>query len=181
MPPVLDPVDLHLLQRMAAGDPDALGQLYDRHVDVLLAIAVRILGERQAAEDLVHDVLMEAWRKAGDYDPSRGSVRSWLILRCRSRALDRRQAIPRARWVPLDTAGGAELPSAAAPDPGEDTERVRAALDALPEAQRQVLELAFWAGLSSAEIAARVDAPVGTVKSRMRLGLATLRGALGVA
>lgn len=183
MPPsASDPVDVHLVQRMAAGDSEALGQLYDRHAALLLSIGMRVLGERQAAEDLVHDVMMEAWRKAADYDPSRGAVRAWLVLRCRSRALDRRAALPRARWVPLDEVGGealaAQPPTVAA---AEDTERVRAALAELPEAQREVLELAFWSGLSSAEIAARVEAPIGTVKSRMRLGLTTLRGALGVA
>lgn len=181
MPPsASDPVDLQLVRRMAAGDSEALGQLYDRHAELLLAIGVRILGERQSAEDLVHDVMMEAWRKAGDYDPSRSSVRGWLVLRCRSRALDRRQALPRARWVPLDEATPQALVSPP-PAAGEDTDRVRAALDGLPEPQRQVLELVFWAGLSAPEIAARLDTPVGTVKSRVRLGLTTLRGALGVA
>lgn len=173
--------DVLLVRRMAAGDGEALGLLYDRHAAVLLAVGMRILGDRQAAEDLVHDVLMECWRKAGDYDPSRSSVRTWLILRCRSRALDRRGSAPRTRTVALDDLGAVELASPAPAAASGDTERVRAALDALPEVQRQVLELAFYSGLSSAEIAAQMGAPIGTVKSRTRLGLATLRGALGVA
>ena len=173
--------DVALVQRMASGDGDALGQLYDRYATVLLAIGLRILGERQGAEDLVHDVFMEAWRKSAAYDPSRASVRTWLILRCRSRALDRRSAAPRTRTVSIETVTGLDPASPAPTAETNDADRVRAALDALPDAQRQVLELAFFAGLSSTEIAAQVGAPVGTVKSRTRLGLHALRGALGVA
>lgn len=172
--------DAALVRRLAEGDREALSALYDRHAPALYAVAWRILGEREAAEDLVHDVFLEAWKKAGDYDPARASVRTWLILRTRSRALDRVVSAPRKRTVSLEEESVPEpIAPAAALEGRGDQERVQEALAGLSEEQRQVLELTFFRGLSSGDIAREIGVPIGTVKSRLRAGLAGLRVALG--
>lgn len=164
---------------MTCGDSDALGDLHDRYVGLLLATGVRILGNRREAEDLVHDVLMEIWHRCADYDPERGSVRTWLLVRLRSRALDRTRRASRFRVQPLQERDlDGHRASGDEPGHGLDHERVRQALLDLPAAQRQVLELAYFDGLSATEIAERLDVPVGTVKSRTAAGLAKLRAAL---
>lgn len=165
---------------MARGDNDALGALYDRHCPVLLAIAVRILGDLREAEDLVHDVLLEAWHKADDYDRARGTVRTWLSIRLRSRALDRWRRAARTRVLMIEAYNlDAALPGPVE-EPGQalDHARLRAAVQGLPAAQRQVLELAYFEGLSSTEIAEQLAIPIGTVKSRTAAGLAKLRAAM---
>jgi RNA polymerase sigma-70 factor, ECF subfamily len=162
---------------LLAGDRDCLAQLYDRHAAVLLAVGRRILGDQREAEDLVHDVFLEAWNKAGDYDERRGTVRAWLLLRMRSRALDRRKAAAFSRRADapdeeqVSAAGRCDEDPALTPDRA----RVRRALDELPLEQRQVLELGYFEGLSSSEIAARLKAPIGTIKSRVAAALAKLR------
>lgn len=174
--------DGELIRRVANGDRAALGHLYDRFAAILLAVGQRIVGEAREAEDLVHDVFLEAWRAAGDYDAARGSVRAWLLMRMRSRALDRRKAPRQTRQVTL---APETLPDAPAPgeDPAlaPDRARVRRALAELPAEQRAVLELGYYEGLSSSEIAARVAVPIGTVKSRVAAGLAKLRAGLDIA
>jgi RNA polymerase sigma-70 factor (ECF subfamily) len=166
---------------MARGRTDALAKLYDLHAPVMLALAQRILGSKNDAEDLVHDVFLEAWRRAADYDPERGTVRAWLILRTRSRAIDSRKSAKVSRTVSVgDSAwlerllGGAEDVSGSA-----DRDLVRKSLRDLPEDQRMVLLLGYFEGLSSSEIAARLATPIGTVKSRVAKGLSRLREALG--
>lgn len=168
-----------LVAATAAGDRAALARLYDRYGSAMLAVGQRVLGNRREAEDLLHDVFLEVWRQAGTYDRSRGTVRTWLLLRMRSRAVDRQRAAgPRLR------AEGA-LPYQIAPsgdeDPalGPDRKRVRRALESLPLEQRAVLELGYFEGLSSSEIAARVSIPIGTVKSRVATALSRLRADLG--
>jgi RNA polymerase sigma-70 factor, ECF subfamily len=174
--------DTDLVAAITAGDRAALGHLYDRYVSLLLGLAQRILGDAREAEDLLHDVFLEVWRQAGAYDPARGTVRAWLVMRMRSRALDRRKAAGFARVVSIeerrlpDPAPGAEDPLLA-----PDRQAVRRALAELPAEQRQVLELGYFEGLSSSEIALRIDAPVGTVKSRVAAALAKLRVCLGTA
>lgn len=176
--------DSLLLQAMADGDRGALARLYDRHAPALLALGARVLGTSGEAEDLVQDVLLEAWHRAADYDPERGSVRTWLAVRTRSRALDRLRAEGRTRLV-APSEGGDETPEAAA-EPAEDPtlapdrRRVRHALMLLPETQRAVLELGYYEGLTSAEIAVRTNIPVGTVKSRVAAALSRLRETLRV-
>ena len=149
----LDPDDADdgvLVAAMARGDRAALAALYERHAGVLLGLALRIVRDRREAEDLLHDVLLEAWRAAGDFDPNRGRVRTWLAIRMRSRALDRKQSARISR-----NAGDAGL--AVLADERERTSpdhaRVRAVLAELGPAQRQVVELAYFAGLSCSEIA----------------------------
>jgi RNA polymerase sigma-70 factor (ECF subfamily) len=173
--------DGDLVRKVANGDRSALGRLYDRFAPTLLAVGLRIVGEPREAEDLVHDVFLEAWRAAGDYDAARGSVRAWLLMRMRSRALDRRKAPRTSRQVSLEPEALPEAPSTGEdPSLAPDRARVRQALSALPPEQRAVLELGYYEGLSSTEIAARVAVPVGTVKSRVAAGLAKLRAGLDI-
>lgn len=177
--------DVDLVSAVARGDRDALGALYDRHAPLLLALGVRIFSDRREAEDVLHDVFVEVWKRAGDYDPGRGSVKTWLALRMRSRCLDRVRsaAYSRARALSDSGHGDGDRASHAARADVEgapDRSRVRAALAGLSDEQREVLELGYFEGLSSAEIAARVGVPVGTVKSRVRIGIGHLRRALGV-
>jgi len=168
-------VDAALVAAMAKGDRDALSQLYARHSGLLLGLAMRIVRDRREAEDLLHDVFLEAWRSAKDFDPKRGRVRTWLAIRMRSRALDLQKSARVSR-----NAGDAGLDVLV--DEGASTSpdhaRVRSALAALGPDQRRVLELAYFEGLSCTEISKRVDIPVGTVKSRIAAGLDRLRGHL---
>ncbi|HEX3759487.1 MAG TPA: sigma-70 family RNA polymerase sigma factor [Kofleriaceae bacterium] len=167
-----DADDEVLVAAMAAGDRAALATLYERHASLLLGLALRIVREKREAEDLLHDVFLEAWRTAKDFDPKRGRVRTWLAIRMRSRALD----LQKSARVSRNTGdGGLELlvdeVDAASPDHG----RVRRALAELGSDQRRVLELAYFEGLSCTEIAERVAIPVGTVKSRIAAAMERLR------
>lgn len=164
------------MSAIANGDRRALADLYDRYASTMLAVGIRILRDRREAEDVVHDVFLEAWRRAGDYEASRGTVRTWLLIRMRSRALDRRKSARVSRSAPLEAAA----PRLSHDDPSlaADGARIRDALAALPPEQRAVIELGYFEGLSSSEIATRVDAPVGTVKSRVAAALVKLRAGL---
>lgn len=183
----LDP-DAQLLEAMADGDRTALARLYDRHAPLLLALATRMLGAEAEAEDLVHDVLLEVWQRAGDYDPARGSVRTWLCMRTRSRALDRLRSRARLRsstdghHPALESSERAERADEPAEDPAltPDRRRVHGAMSDLPPSQREVLALTYFEGLSSAEIATRLGVPQGTVKSRVAAAMAKLRDLMRV-
>jgi len=170
--------DVALVAAMADGDRNALARLYDRYAGLLLAVGMRVLGERREAEDLLHDVFLEAWRQAKRYDAARGTVRTWLLLRMRSRCLDRRRKAGFSRNVSAESIDlleqGQSPDSSALPDHAV----VRQALLALSLEQRRVLELGYFEGLSSAEIAAREGIPIGTVKSRVAAALAKLRAGL---
>ena len=165
---------------MAHGDSAALAQLYDRYSGTMLALAQRIVGRGAEAEDVIHDVFLEAWRHSADYDQLRGSVKSWLLLRTRSRALD----VQKSARVSKHAAGHDDAWLAELGDPSRDTTagadqmRIRTVLVALPPEQREVLLLGYFEGLSSSEISERVGVPLGTVKSRVAAALAALRGAL---
>lgn len=174
-----DQEDVRLVARIAAGESRALAALYDRYGSLMLGVALKILPDRQNAEDVVHDVFMEAWRSASDYDSSRGTVRSWLLIRLRSRALDRKRSSYFSKRSSLDDQ--TEKASVEEEDPilGPDRQAVRSALSALPHEQRQVIELGYFEGLSSAEIASEVGIPIGTVKSRVAAALSRLRVAMG--
>jgi RNA polymerase sigma-70 factor (ECF subfamily) len=173
--------DAELVDRMGRGDRDALGALYERHAPRLAAIARHILGPGVEAEDLLHDVFLEVWRHARDYAQDRGSVWSWLLLRTRSRAIDLRRVASRRPSVELLDS---HLETNGARDPNTEmvlaSERgkLRAALAAMSEDEREVLLLGYFEGLSGTEIAALIGAPVGTVKSRTRSALAKLRDLL---
>lgn len=170
--------DEALVQGMAAGQREALGQLYDRYAGLLFAAGQRILKNPKEAEDLLHDVFLEAWKTAQGYDPDRGSVRAWLLIRLRCRALDRCRAahlLRRRTSDLLEEEGPALDHGQEDPALGPDRALVRQALLALPTEQRQVLELGYFEGLTSTEIAARIQVPVGTVKSRVATALTKLR------
>jgi len=178
------PDDAALVARMAAGDEHALGLLYDRFEDVVRATALRIVRDPAEAEDVVEDAFWQAWRQADRFEAARGGALPWLLTIARSRALDRLRTINRSRedtrLDDLEQAGEAAALQAAG-DPhmdaelGERSRLVREALRALPDEQRESLELAYFEGLSQTEIAERTRQPLGTVKTRMRLALQKLR------
>jgi len=170
--------DTQLVQAMAAGDRSALAQLYDRHVGRLLATARRFLGNKPAAEDLVHDVLLEAWRRASSFDPDRGNALTWLLVRLRSRALDRLRRRQRGHAAILSLAHTQSMHSSADPQRSSEYGEVLRALRELPETHRQVLRLGYFGGLSMSEIAEELAIPLGTVKSRTATALGKLRRAL---
>ena len=138
-----------------------------RHASQMLGVAYRILNSRRDAEDLLHDVFLEAWRKADSFDAQRGSVRGWLLLRVRSRAIDRVRALAVARNHAMAEAAAdcAEQLTSDEPSRAPDRVRVCRALANLSEPQRQVLELGYFEGLTCREIAERCQIPIGTVKS----------------
>lgn len=174
--PVVD--DSDLVAALVAGDRNALAALYDRHAGVLLTLATRILGDANQAEDLVHDVFLEAWHRAAEYDPTRGSLRAWLVVKTRSRALDQR--IRRRRFQDAVARSAEASDGIVDGDPGTRIEgaRVRHMSAALPPDLVTVLDLAYFEGLSCSEIAVRVGVPIGTVKSRLARALGNLREAL---
>jgi RNA polymerase sigma-70 factor, ECF subfamily len=175
--------DQAVIQRLADGDQDALGELYDRHARPVYALALRILQDAADAEDIVQDVFTQAWKQARRYDVTRGAVGAWLLTVARSRAIDRL----RARRARPDRAGLEHAPThlvdpVAAPDSqlasSEQVRVVRAALAALPLLQRVALELAYYEGLTHSEIAEQLEQPLGTVKTRIRQALLKLRDAM---
>jgi RNA polymerase sigma-70 factor (ECF subfamily) len=172
--------DGRLVAAVAAGSRAALGELYERHAAQLLGLAYRILGSRRDAEDLLHDVFVEAWQKARSYDASRGSVRTWLSLRVRSRAIDRARSLATARaFAMADRAAGPPPSIPAEQSRAPDRVRARQALESLSKEQRIVIELAYFEGLSARDVGERVGIPIGTVKSRLFAALAKLREELG--
>lgn len=170
--------DPTLVVQVAGGDMRALARLYDRYAGTLMALARRILGDVREAEDLVQDLFLEVWRQAGDYDGARGTVRAWIMMRMRSRALDRRKSPRIARRSPLEDLPLAQTASGDDPSLAADRSRVRRALGDLPAEQRLVLLLAYFEGMSSSEIAERERLPLGTVKSRLAAGMQKLRVSL---
>lgn len=175
--------DVAAVRSMAAGDRDAVASLYDRHARAVFSLALRIVRDQQDAEEVVQEVFAQAWRSAGRFDAGRGAVVAWLLMMTRSRAIDR----VRARRVDGTRVGDddflAQLPAiGVAPDASvltnERVSHVRAALTALPLMQRMAIEMAFYEGLTHHEVAERLEQPLGTVKTRIRLGLLKLREAL---
>jgi RNA polymerase sigma-70 factor (ECF subfamily) len=173
---------------MAQGDQQALGQLYDRFGSVMYAVAFRVAGQQADAEEVVMEAFAQAWREAPRFDQARGSVAAWLTMMTRSRALDLVRSQSRRERI-TDTAAREEPVSGPAmssgfPSPGatvleeERKKAVSAALASLSLPQRQAIELAYYDGLSQSEIAARLKEPLGTIKTRMRLGMQKLREAL---
>lgn len=170
-----DRSDPELVQAMARGDQAAVGELYDRYAGLMLGVSRKLQPGRTDLEDLVHDVFLEAWRSADRYDPARASVRTWLLVRLRSRSLDRLRSAAESKRVDSPDGPPEPAPSPAAFSRVVDAARVDAALQELPDGQRSVLELAYRRGLSSREIAERLGIPIGTVKSRTKVGLDALR------
>jgi RNA polymerase sigma-70 factor (ECF subfamily) len=180
--------DRELVARAAIGDERAVSELYDRYATVVYTVAYRIVGQRADADEVVVETFAQAWRDAARFEASRGSVAAWLTTIARSRALDlvrargRRERLAASAAVNGLANGPVADSGAAAPaDRAEDEERrrmVRHAIDTLSPPQRQAIELAFYEGLSQSEIADRLNEPLGTVKTRVRLGMQKLRDAL---
>jgi RNA polymerase sigma-70 factor (ECF subfamily) len=188
--------DAELVRRMGTGDERAMSEFFARWVDPVFALALRMVRDRDEAEDLVEETFWQAWRQAARYDPSRASASTWLLTIARSRALDRLRSLRRQREESLHQAGDGEQGAGSASqgeayqaatsagggtDPAHDAElterreRVRAAMAELPADQREALELAYFGGLSQTEIAEQTGLPLGTVKTRMRLAAQKLR------
>lgn len=169
-----------LIRRMADGDADACGAFYDRYARLAYPLIMRIVRDPSDAADVLQEVFWEAWQAAGTYDPSRGSPEAWIVMRARTRAIDRLRAVRRRGETfvaPLDE-GLAAGPADCGRDASEraaDRMAVEGVLDRLSDAQREVIELAYFGGLTQTEIAERLGQPLGTVKTRMRLGLERLR------
>lgn len=169
--------DEALVLAIQRGDRDAVATLYARHIDALKSVGARVFPRESESEDLAHDVFLEAWERSSGYDPSRASVRTWLLVRMRSRALDRKRSSAYAARAPL-AYDRRVAPESERPDVCSDRARVLRALAALPQERRALLVLAYFHGLSSARIAAQLDLPLGTVKSRVASALRALRARL---
>jgi RNA polymerase sigma-70 factor (ECF subfamily) len=174
----------HLVMRMAEGRQEALAQLYDETAGSINGLLRRMLDHPQDAEEVLLDVYMKAWKNAAGYSSDRGTVRAWLFTMARSIAIDRvRQRRARLNTFPLDFHDIAE-PSSVADSPEQQSacsqrrRRVQQLLQELPPEQRDVVMLAFYGGLTHSELAGRLGQPLGTVKSRIRMGLLHLKSRL---
>jgi RNA polymerase sigma-70 factor (ECF subfamily) len=173
------------MERLRSGDQRALAVLYDRYSPLMLGVGCQMLRSREEAEDVLHDVFMEAWRKADTWDPARGSVRAWLVLRMRSRVLDRIRAPARKRATSTEDLGEGVSPPALVAEAPEaprlrtEQRRFQEALAGLPEEQREIVRLVYFEGQALGQVGERLGVPTGTVKSRLFNARARLREALG--
>lgn len=172
-----DRPDHALVESLAARDLSALSALYDRYGRIAYTLAYRILGEPEAAEDVVQDAFIAAWRGAGTFRRERGSARSWLLAIVHHRAVDLLRRRTAFRPAPLEAVSEAPADVDTAEEAARSVERrsVREALGALPEAQRRTIELAYFGGYTQTELAELMGVPLGTVKGRMRIGLQKMR------
>ena len=186
--------EVELLARISRGDQAAFAEFYDRLKRPIFTLALQMLGHPEEAEEVLQDVFLEVWKKAAVYDPERSRPFSWVIIKTRSRALDRlRWRARRPDHPTLETVGNDSLngaiphpvhPSAPGNDhhPHLDAERaevLQAAFERLPETQRTAIHLAFYLGMTHSEIAARLQQPIGTVKAQIRRGIDRMRGTIG--
>lgn len=177
------------MREIQAGQPEALGAIYDRYAPSVLALCRRILQSEADADEVLEQVLWELWSRADRYDPSRGSALSYLMLLARSRSLDRIRARQRRQARTLEVGDLHDLERMAPVDSGaasplehalltEQRARVRTAMNSLDERQRQVVELAFFDGMTHQEVSEHLGLPLGTVKTRIRRGLGVLHKVL---
>jgi len=172
-----------LITRIAAGDRDAFSRFYDLLAPIAFGLIRRVLRDPEAAAEVLQEVFWQVWREAPQYDSERGSPEAWLVMRAKTRAIDRLRSMrrrDRTFVAPVDesVAWSSDEPAEDPAVVAEDRSLVRTALARLPEPQRRVIELAFFDGLTQSEIATRLGEPLGTVKTRARLGLERLRGTL---
>jgi RNA polymerase sigma-70 factor, ECF subfamily len=177
---IRDLADEEVMQLVQRGDPQAFELLYDRHGGAAYSLAYRIVGKQAAAEDVVQEALLSIWRSRRRYDPTRGSVRTWILGIVHNRAIDglRRSSVHDRRRETLDVVEErfeASERTDVEVARREEARSVRGALDTLPTEQRQTIELAYFGGFTQNQIAELMDEPVGTVKGRMRLGLEKMR------
>lgn len=167
--------DVDLITLVEDDDPEAFAALYERHGRAAYYLAYRMAGERQAAEDLVQEAFLEAWRAAGSYRTEKGSVKTWVLSIVRNRGIDllRSSASRRRTQHRAQAAALTSQPGGAFAETSHDSqrERIREALSLLPPDQLEVLELAYFSGYTHAEIAELLGLPLGTVKGRVRLSL----------
>lgn len=169
--------DLDLIRRVTQGDESALAALYDRYAGLVYSVAVRVLKDNGAAEEILQDTFYQLWRNASAYDGSRGGLGPWLLVSARNRAIDhlrRRKTADPPPEGPVALAFRLESNAERA----ELMSAIRSALDGLPLAQRQALEMAYFEGMTHVEISQRTGEPLGTVKTRLRAALQGLRRAL---
>lgn len=177
---IADQEDETLVRRMADGEERALSDFYDRHAGTLMGVAMRVLGDATAAEDVVQEVFVQVWNKATDYDRKLGKPIAWAVVMTRNKAIDRLRARQRGNKL-VERAASEIADEGTAPPPEADQDRaehLRVALDDLPIDQRRVIELAFFRGLSQSEIASQLSQPLGTIKARIRRGMLKLRDKL---
>jgi len=178
--------DALLITRVAQGDRAAFGALYDRFSTPLYSLALKMLSNEAEAQDLLQEVFLSLWQKAPLFRAERGSAFTWMVSQVRNRAIDRirsrrrRGEILDAHAPEFEPSGSATASSAENAEAGERAREVRSALAQLTEEQRQVLRLAYFEGLTQAEIAAKLAEPLGTIKARASRGLARLRSILGI-
>src|SRR5512141_340464 len=177
-----------LVARLRDRDLGAFEALYDRYADLVFSVALRVVGDRHVAEDVMQDVYLQLWRRPEQFDADRGSFRTWLLSIARNRSIDERRAVARRlrHAAPASRTGEEEAiedtdrrgDPAAASVFADERAAVMAALATIPEEQRIAIELGYFGGLTQQEIAVRLGQPLGTVKTRIRLGMQKMRAAL---
>jgi RNA polymerase sigma-70 factor (ECF subfamily) len=168
--------DLASVTAMKLGDQSALAELYDRYSSVVYAVALRVLGDTGAAEDVLQEVFLQLWRNPGAFDAARGNLGAWLAVIARNRAIDSlRRRKPESDIEDVIVSVAPDLAGEA--DRSRAAEKIRAVLGAMPAPQRSALEMAYFEGMSHSEIAGKTGEPLGTIKTRIRAGLMTLRKA----
>ena len=176
--------DIELLRQIAAGDRAAFAEFYDRHSTLMFSVACKILNDPGEAEDVLQETFMQIWEKAGRFDPKLGRAASWMAILVRNRAIDRIRAAQRRSRM-AEESGAANAIAGEVSDSanenfyGHDRAKfIHAAIVGLPEQQRQAIELAYFSGLTQDEISKKLNAPLGTIKARIRRGLLKLRDQL---
>ena len=165
-----------LVSAIRSGDEQAMAQLYERYSPIVYSVALRVLGNTAAAEDILQEVFMQLWRSPEAFDASRGSLPGWLAVITRNRAIDSlRKRRPEADITEIVVSIEPDLASEA--EWSRVLEKIRSTLTGMPSPQRSALEMAFFEGLTHSEIAAKTGEPLGTIKTRIRSGLLTLRKA----
>ena len=175
--------DEDLMSLLEDGDAGAFAALYDRHSRAAYSLSYRMMGDRQAAEDLTQDAFLKVWRSAGGFRSERGSVRTWILSIVHNRGIDQLRSLASRRRTQdkVEQSAPRSQPSEAFTETWRNRQReqIREALDTLPAEQLKILELAYFSGYTHVEISNLLDIPLGTVKGRMRLGLKKIRDYFG--